>query len=308
MTSSWPPKQSSSLIDRVPEQSGTFLIMRKITLLIFIFLVGCASQPASTPTPFPPTATILPTVTVTVVPTVQPSPTASPVPSATPFPLPDTDPNIVACAERKPAVDDLYVVVTNGFGLSPDYVPADLVRLDKYLPYTVVYSEQVKVRQIAVDGLVKMIKSMQAAGLKPVVRSGYRGYYDQAAAYAKWEQQNPGRVGYISALPGHSEHQLGLAVDFSSPELAGIVGDPTIEYHSDFDRTSEGIWLAEHAQEYGFALSYPPDAHVWTGLIYEPWHYRYVGVDMATYLYASSQFLTQFLMQARPGLPCMPGK
>jgi D-alanyl-D-alanine carboxypeptidase len=215
---------------------------------------------------------------------------------------------IVACAERKPAADDLYVVVTDGFGLSAKYIPPDLVRLDKYLPYSVVYAETVKVRQIAVDGLVKMIKAMQAAGLKPIVRSAYRSYYDQLAAYTKWEKQNPGRVGYLSALPGHSEHQLGLAVDFGSPELAEIVGDPSIEFHSDFDRTREGRWLGEHAQEYGFALSYPPNATTWTSLTYEPWHYRYVGVEMATYLYASSQFLTQYVMEQRPTLPCMPGK
>jgi zinc D-Ala-D-Ala carboxypeptidase len=285
--------------------------IRRFFLFLLIFLTGCASAPGvdSTPVPSPaaPTATELPVAVFTVPPTSQPSPTPSPVPSPTPFPLPTADPNIVACSERKPAPDDLLSVVTDGFGVSEHYVPKDLVRLDKYLSYTVVYSEQIKVRQVMVEPLVKMIKDMQAAGLKPIIRSGYRGYYDQVASRAKWEQQNPARAGYVSAMPGHSEHQLGLVVDFGSPELPAIVGDPSVEYHSAFDQTSEGKWLLENAHRYGFTLSYPPDAFTWTGLIYEPWHYRYIGPELATYLHDRGQFLTQFLMQARPTLPCMPG-
>lgn len=282
---------------------------RRLFLFFLILLAGCTATPGTeaTPSPAPPvsTATTLPTAVLTVTPTVAP-PTPTPASTATPFPLPTAGP-IVSCAERKPAPEDLYVIVTDAFGLNKDYVPPDLVRLDKYLPYTVVYSDQVRVRRLAVKSLVKMIKDMQAAGLRPIARSGYRGYYDQAAVRAKWEQQYPDRADYVSALPGHSEHQLGLAVDFSSPELAGIVGDPAIEFHTDFDKTHESLWLAEHAYEYGFTMSYPVDAITWTGMYYEPWHYRYVGVDLATYLQATGQFLTQYLMQARAALPCIPG-
>ena len=216
---------------------------RRLFLFLLIMLAGCTATPGveATPSPVPPTstATTLPVAVLTAPPTVAP-PTLIPAPTATPFPLPTAGP-IISCSERKPAPDDLYVIVTAAFGLSEHYVPPDLVRLDKYLPYTVVYSEQVKVRLLAVESLVRMIKAMQAAGLRPIVRSGYRGYYDQAAVRAKWEQQYPDRAGYVSALPGHSEHQLGLAVDFSSPELAGIVGDPTIEFHTDFDKTHESL-------------------------------------------------------------------
>jgi D-alanyl-D-alanine carboxypeptidase len=77
-------------------------------------------------------------------------------------------------------------------------------------------------------------------------------------------------------------------------------------YHALFAETSEGKWLAENAYKYGFSLSYPPDAKTWTGFIYEPWHYRYVGLEMATYLHDSSQSLAQFLREAHPGLPCAP--
>jgi len=162
------------------------------------------------------------------------------------------------------------------------------------------------VRLLIAEPLGQMIKAMQVAGLQPRVLSGYRSYYAQVAARQTAQQQFPERVNFISALPGHSEHQLGLAVDFGSPELADIVGDPSILFHSDFAETSEGQWLAEHAHEYGFSLSYPLEAYTWTGIDYEPWHYRYVGIELATYLYATGGFLTQFVLQNRPGLPCIP--
>jgi zinc D-Ala-D-Ala carboxypeptidase len=292
-----------------PDSVGA--IRRCLFILLFL-LTGCSLGPVATPsaestlTPLPaaPNATERPVATLTVTPTVAP-PTPSPAPSPTSFPLPTAGP-IISCAERKPAPDDLLVVVNDGFGLSEKFIPKDLVRLDKYLPYTVVYSPEIKLRLMAVDPLVKMIKAMQAAGLKPIIRSGYRGYYDQVVSRNKWEQQNPSLAAYVSALPGHSEHQLGLVLDFGSPELAEIVGDPTVEFHSDFDKTHEGQWLTEHAYEYGFTMSFPLDAYTWTGLTYEPWHFRYVGADLAAYLHETGQFLTKFLMQARPVLPCIP--
>ncbi len=222
------------------------------------------------------------------------------------FPLPPSNNPIVPCGQRKPAADDLLTVVSAAFGISADYAPRDLVRLDKYLAATVVYGDQLRVRFLIVDPLVKMIKAMQAQGLRPRVLSGYRSYTSQAAARQKALDQYPDRADLVSALPGHSEHQLGLAIDFGSPELAAIVGDPGIEFHSDFDETSEGYWLDAHAHEYGFSLSYPLGAYNWTGFAYEPWHYRYVGVELAAYLRDTGQSLTQFVMQARPVLPCIP--
>jgi D-alanyl-D-alanine carboxypeptidase len=212
-----------------------------------------------------------------------------------------------ACDQRKPAADDLLVVINGVFGISPDFAPRDLVFLEQVLPEKVVNSPQIRVRRVMVEPLVKMIQEMRAAGLKPLIRSGYRSYYHQLAVYQSWQQKNPGRADLVSALPGHSEHQLGLAVDFGSPELPGLVGDAEIEFHSAFDETSEGKWLARNADRYGFTLSYPPEAYTSTGIAYEPWHYRYVGVDLATYLQASGQFLTKFLLESRPVLPCMPG-
>jgi len=224
----------------------------------------------------------------------------------TPFPLPTADPIILSCAQRKPKSDDLLVVITDAFGISPDYVPRDLVQLDKVLPNGVVSSSLVKVRRVMVEPLISMTTDMRAARLEPIVRSGYRSYYHQMDVYRDWQKKYPDRAGLISAIPGHSEHQLGLAIDLYSSELPDLVGDSTVVFNSDFDETSEGKWLAQNAHKYGFTMSYPLDAMAWTGLVYEPWHYRYVGVELATYLYASGQFLTKFLMESRPVLPCVP--
>ena len=150
-----------------------------------------------------------------------------------------------------------------------------------------------------------MIEDMYSAGLEPFIISGYRSYYSQSIAWEKWNRLEPERAIQLSAPPGHSEHQLGTTVDFGSPELAAIVGDPDIEFHTYFYQTREGEWLLEHAHEYGFTLSYSREAYELTGFYYEPWHYRYVGVELATYLRDQNLTLTAYQLDTLP-LPCHP--
>jgi D-alanyl-D-alanine carboxypeptidase len=273
-----------------------------VAALMGLCLAACQSRAAATsaPTVIPsPTASASPSATVTA----HPSPT--PLPTATVIQLPTPSTPLVACDQRRPAADDLLHVVTAGFGLSPDYVPPDLVKLGGYLSYRIVNPDFL-FRRVAVDALVGLIQAMQADGLHPQILSTYRGYYDQIVVRDNWEQQDPNQADLVSAAPGHSEHQLGTVADFGSPELAGLVGDPAVRFHPLFAQTGEGRWLSEHAYQYGFTLTNPPEARVWTGLLYEPWHYRYVGVDLATYLQASRTFLTKFLFQVRQAPPCIP--
>jgi D-alanyl-D-alanine carboxypeptidase len=150
-----------------------------------------------------------------------------------------------------------------------------------------------------------MIGDMEAAGLQPQVISGYRSYAAQAIAWAKWNESHPDTAAIVSAPPGHSEHQLGTTVDFGSPELPEIVGEEDIQFHTYFYKTSEGEWLLEHAHEYGFTLSYSREAFELTGLYYEPWHYRYVGRELATHLHDAGTTLTAYLLEQNPN-PCLP--
>jgi D-alanyl-D-alanine carboxypeptidase len=279
-----------------------------ISALLLILLAACQSQAAlalTPPEPVLPSPTKRPTVSES--PTFTLSPTASPTPAPTLFPLPTIAPQatLTPCDRRRPAADDLFSEVSDNYGLEPNYVPADLVTLGNYLPGRVTLPDM-RLRQPAAQALGKMVKAMLANGLAPTVLSAYRSYFDQAVAHNRWVVQDPANANDVSALPGHSEHQLGTTVDFGSPEMPALTGSTTDLFSTLFDRTSEGKWLAQHAYEYGFSMSSPPGAQALTGLAYEPWHYRYVGVEMATYLQASGYYLDEYLLKVRPLMPCQP--
>jgi zinc D-Ala-D-Ala carboxypeptidase len=287
-------------------------ILSLISILLIIAMAACQSQ-AATPlipaTEASPGVTLIPTATNQPTPTSSPtsSPTAFPIPSPTLFRLPTQDPAapILPCDQRRPAADDLLSEVTASYELDPNYVPPDLVKLGDYLPGRVTLPEML-LRQEAATALGRMVKGMLAEGLAPTVLSSYRSYFEQAVAHQRWVVEDPENADMISALPGHSEHQLGTAVDFGSPEMPSLTGNNTDKLSPLFAQTSEGRWLEEHAFEYGFTMSSPQGAEGLTGLAYEPWHYRYVGVDMAGYLHASGYFLDEFLLKVRPVMPCMP--
>lgn len=257
------------------------------------------TRPPVVSTGLPPTPTPLPTAVFTPQPTLTPSP----VPTATTVPTP-TPNREIACSQRIPD-NGLLTIVTLTYGVSRDYEPAGLVDLSGYLPNDVTLGYPTQLRRVVINPLVEMITDMQAAGLKPVIISGYRSYSAQAIARQKWAEKEPERVGILSAPPGFSEHQLGTVIDFGSPELAEIVGQEDIEFHTYFYKTSEGVWLLENAHRYGFTLSYPFEATEVTGFFYEPWHFRYVGVEMATHLQETGISLTEHQLSAEPP-PCIP--
>jgi len=195
--------------------------------------------------------------------------------------------------------------VTLDYGISRDYVPSDLVALSQFLPVTVTLGYPTTIREIAVEPLMEMVDDMLGAGLRPTIISGYRSYSSQSIAWNKWRDKQPDRAAIISAPPGHSEHQLGTTIDFGSPELPALVGDDEIEFHTNFYMTSEGDWLAKHAPDYGFVLSFPRETFELTGMYYEPWHFRYVGREMAATLQAEGLSLISYLMTIQPP-PCIP--
>lgn len=194
--------------------------------------------------------------------------------------------------------DDLLTIVTRDYGLSRYYEPQDLVPLSDYFPVTITLGFPNDVRQVIIEPLKAIVGDMYAAGLAPTLISGYRSYYSQGIAWEKWNTQYPEWGFKVSAPPGFSEHQLGTTVDFGSPENDN-------EFDGSFHRTAEGIWLAQHAHEYGFIMSYPLDTLEITGFYYEPWHFRYVGVELATQLHESGVTLTEYLLANQPA-PCVP--
>lgn len=289
-------------------------------LLCLLLVVGCQSETR----PFPEQQPATPSTEVAAMQAIMPSPTPLPTPlptqppPATPTPLPTQPPPtpkpatptptatpIGPCSQRIPQPDNLLALVTLTYGLSPQAAPPDLVDLNDYLPVDVTLGYPTQLRVIVVEPLTRLLNDMQAAGLHPQIISGYRSYNQQAAAWAKWNREEPERAAILSAPPGHSEHQLGTTIDFGSPELPEVTGIENIQFHTYFYKTSEGAWLLENAHKYGFTLSYPLEAYELTGFYYEPWHYRYVGDEMAAFLHENGLSLTEYLLDNEP-VPCIP--
>jgi len=201
--------------------------------------------------------------------------------------------------------DDDFTLVTLDYGISRDYVPNDLVNISDYLPQSVTLGYPTQVREIVIHSLVQMIEEMIRAGLEPQIVSAYRSYSAQLIAWNRWVDEYPDRAAIVSAPPGHSEHQLGTTIDFGSPELVEIVGDDTIRFHTDFYKTREGQWLEQNAHDYGFTLSFSRDSFDIAGLFYEPWHFRFVGPELATFLKEHDLTLIQYLLENH-GAPCIP--
>lgn len=183
-----------------------------------------------------------------------------------------------ACALFDPA-NALLISVDREHALPREFVPTDLITLT--LPTHNEGTRRLRVRRDIEQPLVAMLDATDRAGLTLRLISAYRSYTEQALAHEKWAQLYPDRVSTLSALPGHSEHQLGTAVDFTTPDILARIPNG---FHTSFAQTPEGVWLADHAADFGFTLSYPEWATAETGYEWEPWHYRYVGVDLAQYL------------------------
>ena len=163
---------------------------------------------------------------------------------------------------------------------------------DGFRPPDLVYAFGRPVRAIMVDDLREMRAAAAADRVELVIVSGYRSPGEQAAAFdaAVWRQlaraqgsidraEAEARASRFVAPPGHSQHQLGTAVDLSSPELSYSV-QPA------FAETEAGRWVARHGWAYGFILPYTPQAEARTGYGYEPWHARWVGRPLAALLHA----------------------
>ena len=168
--------------------------------------------------------------------------------------------------------DDPRVLVDRTHALPADYAPAGLVSLRRLgVP---VLGRDALLRREAAENLEHLVASAAAVGEELTVASAYRSYADQSASHARLVSIYGRRADKVSASPGHSQHQLGTAVDFTNAAVG-------YEVMRRFGRTTAAGWLQEHAHEHGFVLSYPPGRHAKTGYHWEPWHYRYVGEENA---------------------------
>ena len=184
--------------------------------------------------------------------------------------------------------DDLSVLVDRSHTLPSGYAPGDLVPLQDYGVPTL--GGEV-LRRGAAEHLGRLVEDAAVDGEELVVASGYRSFEEQKLSHLRLMTVFGAGASRMSATPGHSQHQLGTAVDFTNA-AAGY------EVWGSFAQTSAHWWLEQHAWEYGFVLAYPLGKEDQTGYEWEPWHYRYVGVENAKRLVESGLSLQAFLERA----------
>lgn len=170
--------------------------------------------------------------------------------------------------------ESLTVIVNKDRSLPDGYVPPDLVVPDVAFSYDGVL-EKSHMRKKAAEALEQLFAAAKKEGLDLRAVSGYRSYKRQVSIYnnnvATKGKEYTDRV---SAKPGTSEHQTGLAIDVSGPGIGyGL--------EQSFGSTAEGKWLKKNAPDYGFVIRYTENGESKTGYTWEPWHIRYIGKDLA---------------------------
>lgn len=181
----------------------------------------------------------------------------------------------------------LWVVVNKGRILSSAYVPSNLVTPSIPLNPTTL-KEGLQIRSDAALALEQMDTAAHKDGISFMLASGYRSYDDQTGLYKYYlSVSSQAETDSLSARPGHSEHQTGLAAD-----LEGT--DQVCEVEECYANTPSGKWLDANSWRYGFIIRYPNGKQSVTGYAYEPWHVRFLGKDLAAQIHKSGLTLEQF--------------
>jgi D-alanyl-D-alanine carboxypeptidase len=190
------------------------------------------------------------------------------------------------------SLDDWRLTLVDPYFKVPStYVPDDLV------PTSLAgLSAFFQVRSIMIPDLRRMAFAAAAAGAQFGIASAYRSYDTQVWTFSYWVNELGHDYAVLSsARAGHSEHQLGLAIDF---EPRG--GPFPWVYHNFAKETAAGQWLAANAWKYGFLMSYPYGSTAKSCYGFEPWHYRYVGVEEAALIHASRLTTREWMWQRQP--------
>ena len=203
--------------------------------------------------------------------------------------LPESIQNIANQVQPKPVTifdppkysideaDSIWVVVNKQRQISPLKYQPESLAFPAFPKPKVQNPFGLQMREEAAVAAVELATAMAAAGKGTLIlNSGFRTYKNQQGLYNRTRDTRGLVIAEkLSARPGHSEHQLGLAADFSVRGQACVI-------MVCFGKTEAGIWLAENAHEFGFVVRYPKGYKQITGFQYEPWHFRYVGVELAT--------------------------
>ncbi len=180
-------------------------------------------------------------------------------------------------------LNDITILVNKYNVLPKDYVPENLEYLDE--KYSKSGMRLVKEAKVAFE---EMAYDALKENYTIIAMSTYRSYEYQTSLYNNYVKKDGSKLAdTYSARPGHSEHQTGLAVDIYNDKAT----------YTDFDKTKEYTWMQDNAYKYGFILRYPSDKVSETTYQYEPWHYRYVGKEIAKYIYTHNITYDRYYME-----------
>lgn len=186
------------------------------------------------------------------------------------------------------------VLVNKQNALPADYSPANLID-DPNIPFIFSGKDEKRLmRKDMAEALEKMFAAAKKDGVLLAGVSAYRSYNTQKSLFNYYVQtQGEQQARRYSAVPGTSEHETGLAIDVS-----GITGKCAAD--DCFGGTPEATWIAAHCADYGFIIRYPQGKESITGYAYEPWHIRYVGVDVAKEIMSKGETLEDYMQNAVP--------
>ena len=177
---------------------------------------------------------------------------------------------------KKTDISKNELMLTNKFySLDNSYNSDNMVKISKQYSY----GNNQMLTQETYNAFIKMFKAAKKEDLTLIINSSYRSYEDQEEIYNEYlDNRGEEAANKIAAKAGFSEHQTGMAIDIQT-------------YGSNaktFEEFDEFKWLKDNAHKYGFILRYPKDKEYLTGYEYESWHYRYVGIEVATYIYENN--------------------
>ena len=177
---------------------------------------------------------------------------------------------------KKTNLDKGHLILTNKFNyLDNTYNSDNMIKVSKKYSY----GENQMLTNETYEAFLNMFNAAKEENLTLIINSSFRSYEDQEEIY-NYYKTNRGEeaANKIAAKAGFSEHQTGMSVDIQTYGSTA----------STFEQFDEFKWLQSNAYKYGFILRYPKDKEYLTGYEYESWHYRYVGVEVATYIHQNN--------------------
>ena len=184
--------------------------------------------------------------------------------------------------------EKIDVLVNRRRNLPDTYIPEDLVTLSE-VPTVLLNPEVNQLRNDAYEALKELFEAAkEEAGYVLCARSGYRSYNTQTSLYSSYvNSYGQQAADKYSAKPGQSEHQTGLSIDITCEAL-------NYKLDTTFGETDEGKWVSENAHRFGYIIRYPKGKEEITGYSYEPWHIRYLGIELSEEVYESGLTLEEY--------------